>query len=115
MKTTKTNTDIIVGKLAASPSNEDVYSAREKDLRLTKMEEEIESIKQDRKQRKPFSIALFIFMCIYMFMAMLIVICCGIGWLKLPDGVIITMLTTTLANIIGIFSFVAKYLYHSKS
>ena len=110
----KNKTDIIVGKIDLSEPTEDTYSAREKDLRLAKMEEEIETIKQDREQRKPFSVALFVFMCVYMSVAILIVICCGLGWLKLSDKVTITMLTTTLANIIGIFSFVAKYLYYKK-
>lgn len=110
----KSKTDIIVGKIDSSEPIEDSYSAREKDLRLARMEEEIESVKQDREQRKPFSVVLFVFMCVYMLVAILIVVCCGLEWLKLSDKVLITMLTTTLANIIGIFSFVAKYLYYNR-
>lgn len=110
----KSKTDLIVGKIDSTNRDEDTFSTREQNLRLAKMEEEIESIKQDRKQRKPFSVALFIFMGIYVIIAVLIVIGCGLELLHLSDTVIITMLTTTLANIISIFSFVAKYLYRNK-
>jgi hypothetical protein len=49
-----------------------------------------------------------------MLIGILIVACCGLGWMVLSDKVIITLLTSTLADVIGIFSFVAKYLYHNK-
>lgn len=54
-------------------------------------------------------------MCVYMFAVLIIVSCCGLAWMQLSDNVIITLLTTTLADVIGIFGFVAKYLYQNKS
>ena len=38
----------------------------------------------------------------------------GYGIIFLSDKVLITLLTTSLANVIGIFNFVAKYLFHPK-
>lgn len=82
--------------------------------KVEKLDEEIKDLQQDRTQRKYLSYALFGFMCIYMLIAMVIVFCCGSKWMVLSDRVLIVLLTTTLADIIGIFSFVAKYLYHNK-
>lgn len=81
---------------------------------IEKLKEELESLKQDRQQRKILSIALFIFMCVYMAVALLIVFLCGLFVMYLSDTVLVTLLTTTLADVIGMFGFVAKYLYHNK-
>lgn len=79
---------------------------------IAEKDEVIASLKQDREQRKGFSNKIFLFMCLYMFVAIIIVFCCGFGWMKLDASVLITLLTTTLANVIGVFTFVAKYLFH---
>ncbi len=81
---------------------------------IEKQCEEIESLKQDRKQRKVFSYCIFGFMCIYMATSLVIVFLCGLGIMVLDVSVLITLLTTTLANVIGVFTFVAKYLFHNK-
>lgn len=82
--------------------------------KIERLHEEIQDIKQDREQRKVFSSRIFIFMCAYMAVAIIIVFCCGLKTMYLPESVLITLLTTTLANVIGIFTFVAKYLFHNK-
>lgn len=82
--------------------------------KIQRLDEEIKDLQQDREQRKVLSYALFGFMCFYMLIALTIVFCCGFGWMYLSDKVLITLMTTTLADVIGIFGFVAKYLYHNK-
>lgn len=82
--------------------------------KIQQLDEEIKDLQQDREQRKVLSYALFGFMCFYMLVALFIVFCCGFGWMYLSDKVLITLMTTTLADVIGIFGFVAKYLYHNK-
>lgn len=77
-----------------------------------RLNEEIEDSKQDRSQRKIFSFRIFWFMCAYMILSLIVVFCCGIGCMRLSDAVLIALLTTTLANVIGVFNFVAKYLFH---
>lgn len=81
---------------------------------IAKQEEEIEGLRQDREQRKVFSYVIFGFMCIYMLATLVIVFLSGCKALVLSDWVLITLLGTALANVIGIFNFVAKYLFHSK-
>lgn len=81
---------------------------------IAKQNEEIEGLRQDRKQRKIFGYCIFGFMCLYMGATITVVFMCGFGLVELSDKVLITLLGTALANVIGIFNFVAKYLFHSK-
>lgn len=81
---------------------------------LDKQKEEIESLKQDRRQRKTFSYRIFVFMCFYMAVSLAAVFLKGFGEMDLSDGVLISLMTTSLASVIGVFNFVAKYLFHPK-
>lgn len=85
---------------------------RRADIQLK--QEEIDDRKQDRNQRKKFSGHIFKFMCVYMAVALIIVFLCGLQVMVLDSSVLITLLSTTLANVIGVFTFVAKYLFHNK-
>ena len=58
---------------------------------IDKLNEDIENLKQDREQRKVFSLRIFSFICLYMFAAMTIVFLCGFGLMRLSDAVIITL------------------------
>ncbi len=80
--------------------------------KIERLNEEIEDLKQDRKQRKIFSYCIFGFMCLYMAASTVIVFLCGYEAMALDPSILITLLTTTLANVIGVFNFVAKYLFH---
>ena len=89
-----------------------ILASRRKDVE--KKAEEIEGLKQDREQRKIFGYCIFGFMCLYMAASLVIVFLCGYGAMILDVSVLITLLTTTLANVIGVFAFVAKYLFPNK-
>ena len=82
--------------------------------KIERLNEEIADLKQDRAQRKIFSYCIFGFMCLYTVASLVVVFMCGCEVMKLDNSILITLLTTTLANIIGVFNFVAKYLFHSK-
>lgn len=81
---------------------------------IDKMREEIEGLKQDRKQRKIFGYCIFGFMCAYMAAAMVVIYFCGFGKMKLSNEIVITLIGSTLIEVIGIFNFVARYLFHKK-
>lgn len=82
---------------------------------IERLDEEIKDLKQDRGQRKKFSILIFCFVCVYMLVSVAIVFCCGFGWMNLDAAILIALLTTTLANVIGVFNFVVKYLFHKQN
>ena len=87
----------------------------EQRTQIEKLKEEIEGLKQDRSQRKIFSYVIFGFMCVYMVAVLVAVYLNGFCVMYFPDSVMVTLLTTSLANVIGIFNFVAKYLFHTKN
>lgn len=89
------------------------YAKAFNDAKIDKLREDIEGLKQDRMQRKMFAVMIFIFTCIYVFLIIVIVVLCGSNILQISDAVQITMLTTTLAEVIGVLTFVAKYLFHT--
>ena len=79
-----------------------------------KMAEDIESLKQDREQRKQFAERIFISVQNYMIIMVSLLFVQGFHILNfsLSDTVLVTLLGTTTANVIGIFAFVARYLFH---
>ena len=51
-------------------------------------------------------------MALYMATVLVLVYLKGFGIADLSDAVIITLVTTSLVSVIGIFNFVVKYLFH---
>jgi len=79
-------------------------------------EEEVYDRQQNRMQRKEYADNIFAFLCVYMLFVFLILIGCGnyYAHFELSDTVLITLITTTTANVIGIFIFVVKYLFNTR-
>lgn len=91
---------------------------RLEDLEVKKVEtllrkEELEGQKQDRIERKTFANKIFVFLSIFMSISLVILILVGLDFICfwLSDTVIIALLTTASANVIGIFLFVVRYLF----
>jgi hypothetical protein len=85
------------------------------DLNIKK--ESLESDRQDRKERKNYADKVYRLIFGFLVIVLLIVIASGIKWLcfNLSDNVLITLLTTTSANVIGIFMIVMRYLFKQKN
>lgn len=100
-------------ELASLPSHipQDEMQVEYLRAKIDRQKEEIEGLRQDRKQRKTFSYYIFGFMCAYMAAVVVIIFFNGFNLTHLSDRVLITLLTTSLVNVIGIFNFVAKYLF----
>jgi hypothetical protein len=84
-----------------------------KRLDVSLKREELNSQEQDRKQRKDFSNKIFGLLIGFLSVTLLIVIASGIKPLcfKLSENLLITLLATTSADIIGIFILVVRYLF----
>lgn len=91
---------------------EEKQVATKEDLELETLKEELEGKRQDRKQRGKFAVCIFALMCCYLAVVLVIIRLKGIGLLSLENTVLNVLLTTTTANVIGIFIIVAKYLFH---
>lgn len=77
----------------------------------------IENEKQNRGQRKDFAMKIFDFMSLYMFVVFFFLLLDGVTcWnFNLSENILLTLLGTTTANVIGVFTFVAKYLFPTKN
>ncbi len=91
------------------------YAGKRNDIELKNLQEDLNGKKQDREQRGKFANSIFNFMCSYFGVVMLIVMLKGTKLLALSDSIVNVLLTTTTANIIGIFMIVAKYLFYRQS
>lgn len=92
--------------------SEEKQIATKDDIELENLREDLEGKRQDRLQRGNFAGRIFILMCVYLAVVLCIVVSKGLCWLLLDNTVINVLLTTTTANVIGIFIIVAKYLFH---
>lgn len=93
---------------------DDTYTKAFYSAQVNRLTEENNGLRQDREQRKVYSICLFAFTCLYMIATIVVVYLCGLGYMHLSDAILITLLTTTLAEVIGMFNFVARYLFYHK-
>lgn len=88
---------------------------REKELVELQLKKEfLDSAKQDREERKKFADKIFTLLTCFLSGTILIVICAGLSKcisFELSDTILIALLTTTTANVIGIFLFVVKYIF----
>ena len=89
----------------------------QKRVELKKQKEVLEGSKQDREERKKFANKLFWFLVSFIACVFILLFLCSNKYWKfvLSDTVLVALLTTTTANIIGIFIFVVKYLFYKRS
>lgn len=94
---------------------------KEQELRKLQLENdaikvENESESQNKQQRKDFAERIYSFAAIYMFGVFVILFLSGTEStnFRLSDNVLITLLRTTTANVIGILVIVVTYLFSRK-
>ncbi len=87
---------------------------------IEKLRAELDSFKQDIRQRKTFAPKLYALTCLWLVLVIAIVLLQGFSdgryhFFHLADGVLIALLGTTTVNVVGLFYVVAKYLFPDKS
>ena len=94
----------------------DEIEKRKREAEARHLEIQNESDTQDRDQRKDFAERVYYFACVYMVFVFLILFLSGSTGVnfKLNDSVLITLLRTTTANVIGVFAIVVTYLFSRK-
>lgn len=75
--------------------------------------EEIKDMMQNREERKSYAFCIFVLICIYLFLVFVILFFSGFKlWcFKLSDSILLTLLGTTLINVLGVFIIVVNYLF----
>jgi cytosine/uracil/thiamine/allantoin permease len=74
--------------------------------------EKLRTRQQDREERKKYARHIFNFTWIWCGGVFLLLFLTGIGFLKFETSVVITLITTTTANILALFVIVANYLFY---
>lgn len=76
----------------------------------------IRSHRQDRRLRAVFGDRIYNFVCMYMFAVFFLVLLSSMpNCFHLSDAVLMTILGTTTANVLGILVIVATYYFHKKA
>ena len=104
--------DSLLRNVDETPLNEEALSTVADESSLTR--ENIADRQQDRLERKKYAARVFNFLVLFTFTVLLIVVLNGLSnWIcfYLSDSVLITLITTSLATIVGIFLIVMRYLF----
>jgi Flp pilus assembly protein TadB len=72
---------------------------------------ENDSLEQDNRQRKLYAALTFSLVSAYIATVFVILFMCGLKMIYLSDKILMILLGTSLAQIIGLFTFVMKYLF----
>ena len=76
--------------------------------------ENLKGKKQDRKERKVYANLTFSLITMWLTFILIIFVAIGKRLLVYSDTVIVTLLSTTTINVIGLFLIVARYLFPPK-
>ena len=99
-----------------STSNEEVRERAEEevdeDRRAKKLDNDIKE--QDKDERKTYAERSFSLVSLWLLLIMVIMIAIGLDKMHFSDNVIITLLTTTTVEVIGIYFIVSRYLFPPK-
>ena len=87
------------------------YKKEKEQLEHDSYKEHLEDLKQERLLRRKYARSLFILLCIWLLIILLIVVFQGFNVIYLSDAVLITLITTTTANIAAYFLIVTKHLF----
>lgn len=79
---------------------------------LRKLTAEADKMVQDNQGRRAFSRNIFAVVAFWLAFVMAVVVLCASGKWTLSDAVLIALITTTTATVIGIFLIVANYLFN---
>jgi uncharacterized membrane protein len=73
--------------------------------------ETLKSLRQDRRERRRYAEQIFTLISTWLFTVLFILIINTKAGLRLSDSVIITLITTTTASVLGLFVIVINYLF----
>jgi len=83
-------------------------------LELQLLKAQIKKFEDDNEGRREFSRSIFAVTVVWMLLVMMVVFQCAGGRWHLSDSVLIALITTTTATVIGVFVIVANYLFNKE-
>ena len=83
-------------------------------IKIEKEREKLESLRQDRVQRRAQADNVLSYVREWSIALFLILIGCGIGWFKLPENVLMILVGGSTIQVLGLFAIVLNYLFPKK-
>lgn len=111
-QSTKVDTDAAVKEEQKELQDERIHELEKQALELQLLKAQIRKFEDDNTGRREFSRSIFAVTVVWMFLVLMILIQHASGKWHLSDSVLITLITTTTVNVIGIFIIVANYLFN---
>lgn len=111
-QSTKVDTAEAISEEKRELEDERLQELEKKALQLKLLKAQIRKFEDDNQGRREFSRSIFAVTVIWMFLVLMVIIQCAGGRWHLSDAVLIALITTTTANVIGIFLLVANYLFN---
>jgi len=111
--------DAIVEPEKPSAAADSKTAAEEKALYAQEWQTYIESLTQDKEERKKYAKRIFVLLSLWLGGVFVLLVLQGIGsprnWFQLDDSVLLAAIGGTTINVIGIFLVVARYLFPQRS
>jgi hypothetical protein len=111
-QSTKVDTDEVVKEEQKELQQERIHELEKQALELQLLKAQIRKFEDDNTGRREFSRSIFTVTVIWMFLVLMIIVQTASGKWHLSDSVLIALITTTTANVIGVFIIVANYLFN---
>ena len=108
------DTDEVVNEERKELEDERLQELEKKALELQLLKAQIQKFEDDNQSRREFSRSIFTVTVIWMFLVLMIIVQCANSKWHLSDSVLIALITTTTANVIGVFIIVANYLFNKE-
>ena len=94
--------------------NSDANTTKEVEFDINLTTQEISDRIQDREERKKYAYRTFIFVSVFTVIILLIILLAGFSSIfnfELDNSVLIALITSSLATVVGIFILVMRYLF----
>jgi hypothetical protein len=111
-QSTKVDTEEAVNEEKKELQEGKIHELEKQSLELQLLKAQIRKFEDDNVGRREFSRSIFTVTVIWMFLVLMIVIQCANHKWHLDNSVLIALITTTTANVIGVFIIVANYLFN---
>lgn len=111
-QSTKVDTEEAVKEERKELQEGKIHELEKQALELQLLKAQIRKFEDDNTGRREFSRSIFTVTVIWMFLVLMIIIQCANRKWHLSDSVLIALITTTTANVIGVFIIVANYLFN---
>ena len=110
----KVDTDEVAREEETKLKEGRIHELEKAALELQLLKAQIKKFEDDNEGRREFSRSIFAVTVVWMLLVMMVVFQCAGGRWHLSDSVLIALITTTTATVIGVFVIVANYLFNKE-